>query len=128
MKTSLYVFLLLATMMISNTQASAQRSTYMRIAKIEVDSTQLDEYIKALKLQMQSALKHESGVLAYSALQDKNAPWKITIVETYASVVAYEAHIQTAHFKKYKDTVAGMVTALELMDVVPIAMESKIKR
>lgn len=114
--------------MISNTQASAQRSTYMRIAKIEVDSTQLDEYIKALKLQMQSALKHESGVLAYSALQDKNAPWKITIVETYASVVAYEAHIQTAHFKKYKDTVAGMVTALELMDVVPIAMESKIKR
>lgn len=128
MKTSLYVFLLLATMMISNTQASAQRSTYMRIAKIEVDSTQLDEYIKALKLQMQSALKHESGVLAYSALQDKNAPWKITIVETYASVVAYEAHIQTAHFKKYKDTVAGMVIALELTDVVPIAMESKIKR
>lgn len=128
MKTSLCIFLLLATMMISNTQASAQRSTYMRIAKIEVDSTQLDEYIKALKLQMQSALKHESGVLAYSALQDNNAPWKITIVETYASVVAYEAHIQTAHFKKYKDTVAGMVTALELMDVVPIAMESKIKR
>ncbi|MEZ4972937.1 MAG: putative quinol monooxygenase [Cyclobacteriaceae bacterium] len=127
MKTSLYFVFLLATMMVTHKQASAQPSTYMRKAKIEVDSTQLNEYIKALKAQMESALKNEKGVLAYSALQDKNAPWKITIVETYASVAAYEAHIKTAHFKKYKEAVDGMVTALELTDVVPIAIESKLK-
>lgn len=102
-------------------------TTYMRIAKIAVDSTKLDNYTAALKEQMQLALRLEKGVLAYSALQDKNNPSKITILETYSSVDAYEAHIQTNHFKKYKTTVVDMVIQLELTDVVPIAIETKPK-
>lgn len=102
-------------------------TTYMRIAKITVDSLQLNEYIIALKTQMQSALKHEKGVLAYSALQDKKHPNKITIVETYASVPAYQAHIQTDHFKKYKTNVENMVKELELTDVIPISIQTKLK-
>ena len=101
--------------------------TYMRIAKITVDSAKLDVYKIALKEQMQSALKFEAGVLAYSAVQDKNEPTKITILETYASVAAYQAHVQTEHFKKYKATVADMVMQLELTDVVPISIQSKQK-
>ncbi|MFZ6011028.1 MAG: antibiotic biosynthesis monooxygenase, partial [Bacteroidota bacterium] len=59
--------------------ASAQAGTaYMRMAKITIDSTKLDPYIVALKEQMQSALRFEKGVLAYSAVQDKNNPTKIT--------------------------------------------------
>lgn len=108
--------------------ASAQAGTaYMRMAKITIDSTKLDPYIVALKEQMQSALRFEKGVLAYSAVQDKNNPTKITILETYASVAAYQEHIQTEHFKKYKAAVADMVQQLELIDVVPIAIQSKPK-
>ncbi|PZR15088.1 MAG: antibiotic biosynthesis monooxygenase [Flavobacterium psychrophilum] len=96
---------------------------YMRIAKITVDSVKLNDYIIALKTQLQSALKYEKGVLAYSAVQDKNNPCKITILETYASVPAYQSHIQTDHFKKYKATVADMVKELELNDVIPIPIQ-----
>jgi quinol monooxygenase YgiN len=103
------------------------KSTYMRMAKITVDSVQLNDYLVALKTQMQSALKVEKGVLAYSAVQDKNNPNRITILETYASVAAYQAHIQTEHFKQYKATVADMVKALELTDVMPITVQSKQK-
>lgn len=102
-------------------------TTYMRIAKITVDSTKLDAYKAALKEQMQSALKLEKGVLAYSAVQDKKNPAKITILETYASTDAYQAHTQTEHFKKYKAVVVDMVKDLELVDVVPIAIQSKPK-
>jgi quinol monooxygenase YgiN len=76
---------------------------------------------------MQSALKNEKGVLAYAAVQDKNHPNRITIMETYASVPAYQSHIQTDHFKKYKTTVADMVTQLELTDVIPISIQTKQK-
>lgn len=100
-------------------------TTYMRIAKITIDSTKLDDYTKALKEQMQSAIRFEKGVLAYSAVQEKKNPAKITIMETYASVEAYQAHTQTAHFKKYKMITADMVKQLELIDVVPIAIQSK---
>jgi quinol monooxygenase YgiN len=103
------------------------KTTYMRIAKITVDSVKLNDYLIALKTQMQLALKYEKGVLAYSAIQDKNNPNKITILETYASVPAYQSHIQTEHFKKYKTTVADMVKELELTDVIPILIQIKQK-
>ena len=102
-------------------------TTYMRIAKITVDSMKLDDYKAALKEQMQSAIRFEKGILAYSAVQDKKNPSKITILETYASVDAYQAHTQTEHFKKYKAIVVDMVKELELIDVVPIAIQSKPK-
>jgi quinol monooxygenase YgiN len=117
---------IMVTLALQNSIAQDKR-TYMRIAKITVDSTKLNDYLIALTAQMQAALKYEKGVLAYSAVQDKNDPHKITILETYASVPAYQSHIQTDHFKKYKTTVADMVKQLELTDVIPISIQTKQK-
>ncbi len=72
---------------------------------------------------MKSALKLENGVLAYSAVYDKNNPAQITILETNASVAAYEAHIQIADFKKYKATIADMVKSLELIELFLLKLE-----
>ena len=124
LRVTLLIFI--AVLAFASTNSFAQdQTTYMRMAKITVDSTKLDDYKTALKEQMQSALKLEKGVLAYAAVQDKDNPAKITILETYASVAAYQAHIQTAHFRKYKTTVEDMVKQLELIEVVPIAIQSK---
>lgn len=114
-------------MIIPKSSVAQNQPHYMRIAKIVVDSSKLESYTQALKAQMKSALKLEPGVLAYSAVYDKNNPVNITIVETYASVAAYEKHIKTEHFKKYKATVADMVVSLELIDVIPIVQETKLK-
>ncbi len=92
----------MATFIFSNKATAQANTTYMRVAKIVVDSTQLESYKTALKEQIQAAVKLEKGVLAYSAVQDKNNPEHITILETYASVTAYESHIQTEHFKSIK--------------------------
>lgn len=117
---------IMMTLTLQNSMAQ-DKSTYMRIAKITVDSVKLNDYLIALKTQMQSALKYEKGVLAYSAVQDKNNPNKIIILETYASVSAYQSHILTDHFKKYKTIVADMVKELELTDVIPISIQTKLK-
>ena len=121
----LLVWAIVMMTLTSQNSIAQDKTTYMRIAKITVDSVKLSDYLIALKTQMQSALKYEKGVLAYSAVQDKNNPNKITILETYASVPAYQSHIQTDHFKKYKTTVADMVKQLELTDVIPISIEIK---
>lgn len=114
---------LLMSVIFSNKVAAQSSNNYMRIAKITVDSSQLEPYLTALKEQMKAALKLEKkGVLSYSAVYDKNNPTHITILETYASVDAYKAHIQTSHFKKYKSTVENMVKSLELVDVMPIGI------
>lgn len=87
-----------------------------RIAKIKVDINQLEKYKVALKEQMNTAIKLESGVLSYTVVADKKDLSLITIIEVYANLEAYQSHILTPHFKKYKDTVKDMVLSLELID------------
>ena len=93
--------------MAENTRA--QEKQMVRIAKIKVYPTHLDAYNKALKEQMNTAILVEPGVLTYYAVSDKNAPTNITILEIYADTIAYQSHIETVHFKKYKTTVKDMV-------------------
>lgn len=120
-----FITILLISLMFSNKITAQSLNNYMRMAKIVVDSTQLDAYKIALKAQMKAALTLEKGVLAYSAVQDKKKPTQITILETYASVAAYQAHTQALHFKKYKITVENMVKSLELFEIEPIAIQAK---
>ena len=104
----------------------AQQKTQMvRLAKIQVDPSQLEKYNAALKEQMTTAVSIEPGVLTYYAVADKNNPSHITILEIYADTAAYKAHIETPHFKKYKETVKNMVKSLELVDVNLIASAKK---
>ena len=126
-KILLISIIVMATLFSSGKVSAQSNASYMRIANITVDSASLEKYKAALKEQMNAALQLEPGVLAYSAVYHKNNPAQITILETYASVAAYEVHIQTEHFKKYRASVADMVTSLELIDVVPIAVETKVK-
>lgn len=103
-----------------------QDSTQMvRFAKIKVDPAKLDQYTQALKAQMASAIALEPGVLFYHAVADLKDPSRITILEVYANVAAYQAHIATPHFLKYKDTVKDMVKELVLEDVKTVAKAQK---
>jgi len=104
----------------------AQKGDLMvRIAKLRIDSTQLENYKLALKEHAETAVRVEPGVLTLYAVYEKNSPIHITVFEIYANEEAYNAHLQTAHFKKYKTITRDMVQSLELVETVPIALESK---
>ena len=121
--TSVVCFLL--TVALSTKVMAQEQHQMVRLAKIKVDPSQLDKYNAALKDQMTTAVSVEPGVLTYYAVADKNDPSNITILEIYADTAAYQAHILTPHFKKYKDTVKDMVKSLELIDVTLIASAKK---
>jgi len=110
----------------SSENAMAQDSNRMfRIAKIKVNPVQLEKYKLALREQMNAAIQNEPGVLSYYAVADKKDPSSITIFEIYADTAAYNAHIVTPHFRKYKETVKDMVKSLELVDVSLVAAAKK---
>jgi len=102
-----------------------QKNQMVRLAKIKVDPLRLDKYNSALKEQMTTAVRVEPGVLTYYAVADKSDPSHITILEIYADTAAYQSHITTIHFKKYKETVKDMVKSLELVEVNLIASAKK---
>jgi quinol monooxygenase YgiN len=55
----------------------------------------------------------------------KDHPDQIRLFESYSSMEAYQAHLQTAHFKKYKAETQNMVKSLKLVETDPILLGSK---
>jgi len=104
---------------------SAQDSTVVRIARLQIDSTRLDLYKEILKEEIEAALRVEPGVLALYSVAEKNNPDHITIFEIYASDSAYRAHILTPHFLKYKTSTKDMVLHLDLSEHQPVLLRSK---
>lgn len=109
----------------TNKATAQEKNQMVRLAKIKVDPSQLEKYNLALKEQMTTAVGVEPGVVTYYAVADKRDPSSITILEIYADTAAYQAHITTPHFKKYKETVKDMVKSLELVDVTLIGSANK---
>lgn len=125
-KPILLLFLSSVFTLLLSTELHAQKKDQMvRLARIKVDPAQLTEYNNALLTQMKTAIALEPGVLTYYAVADKKDPSNITILEIYADTVAYNKHILTPHFRKYKDSVKDMVKSLELVDVNMIGFAKK---
>ena len=104
-----------------------QNGLVVRMAKLQIDSAQLENYKAALKEHAETAVRVEPGVLTLYAVYEKNNPTHVTVFEIYASQEAYQAHLKTAHFIKYKTSTKDMVKSLELVETVPIALETKYK-
>lgn len=114
------------TAILPGSQATAQNSTLnIRIARLVIDPAKLEAYKTALKEEIEASIRNESGVLSLYAVYDKNEPSHVTVFEIYASQEAYQSHIQTPHFKKYKAATADMVKSLGLAETLPIALGSK---
>ena len=126
------LFLILATYMLTvfiyESASAQQKNQVVRVAKLVIDSAQLETYKAALKLQIETALRVEPGVLTLYAVYEKDHPTHITVFEIYANQDAYKAHLETTHFKKYKSDTKEMVMSLELAETIPIALGSKTKQ
>ena len=105
----------------------APKPQKVRLARIVVDSTRLDSYKALLKEGVETAMRQEPGVLSLYAVFEKKKPNHLTILEVYADEAAYQAHLKTPHFLKYKNGTQDMVQALELVDTNPLIPELKIK-
>ena len=102
-------------------------SQKVRLAKIVVDQARLNEYNSYLKEEIESSMRLEPGVLTLYATFEKERQNRITILEIYANEEAYQSHIKTPHFLKYKQGTLDMVQELELIDSTPLIEDMKIK-
>ena len=92
----------------------------VRLSKIEVYPEYLEEYMKFATEVGEVTLRTEPGVLTMYAVSEKENPCMVTILETYASQKAYELHVTSEHFQKYKQGTLHMVKRLTLSDQTPL--------
>lgn len=116
---------LLAFLIFSYSNVSAQSKNMMiRISEIEIDSNYLKEYNSILQEESRASVQLEPGVIAIYPMYQKANPTQIRILEIYANREAYEAHLKTTHFQKYKTTTLKMVKSLKLVDMNNIDSET----
>ena len=95
-----------------------------RLAEIEIHPQYLREYLAAAAEIQKASLAEEPGVICLFPTQTKEDSCQIRILEIYASQQAYQHHIQTAHFLKYKQGTLHMVKHLKLQDLQPLTPET----
>lgn len=127
------LFLILALLVLQAVPALSEDSkmpaneNFVRLSLITVDPARLEEYKAYLKEGVTASMSREPGVLVLYPTTRKDAPNVFTILEIYANRAAYESHIKSAHFQKYKQGTLDMVQSLELVDVDPLVPRLKIK-
>lgn len=104
-----------------------QTDGIIRLSHIEVYPEYLAEYLEYAKQVGEIFLRTEPGVLTMYAVQEKENPCIITILETYASQEAYRKHIASKHFQRYKQGTLKMVKDLKLIDQTAVNERNVIK-
>jgi len=97
----------------------------VRIAELEIYPDQLNAYKAALQEEISASIRKEPGVLTLYAVSLKGNPEQIRLFETYRDAAAYQTHLRSPHFKKYKEETRRMVKSLMLLDTDPILLGSK---
>ncbi len=104
---------------------SAPDKPIVRIAELEIDPAQIEDYKAYLREEIAASVAQEPGVLSLSAVAIAGKPASIRLLEVYASDAAYQAHLKTPHFLKYKLGTADMVQSLRLIETEPVMLCAK---
>jgi autoinducer 2-degrading protein len=75
---------------------------------IAVLPEQLDPFLSATE-QNATASREEPGVVRFDVLSDRADPGHVVLVEIYRDEAAAAAHKDTAHYQRWRDTVAPMM-------------------
>ena len=96
----------------------------VRISEIEVYPDYLEEYLKFAKEVAFESVKNEKGVISIYPMVVIKDNTQIRILEIYKNQDAYKKHIESSHFKKYKEGTLHMVKHLDLVDTYQLCPEN----
>jgi quinol monooxygenase YgiN len=119
MKNKIYILLIPIALMLftSKNVFSQQAGMLVRLSEIELYPEFREEYNLILREEAEASVRLEPGVIAIFPMSQKDNPNQIKIVEIYATWDAYQSHLKTPHFIKYKTTTLKMVKSLKLLDM-----------
>jgi quinol monooxygenase YgiN len=100
---------------------------FVRLAELEIDPAHLERFKESATAQIEAAVRLEPGVLALYAVSVKDDPSLVRVFELYANEDAYGAHLETPHFKRFREQTNDFVKSRKLIDMMPIILGAKAK-
>lgn len=83
---------------------------YVTLVHVHVKSEHLAEFIEATRINHEASVQ-ETGNRRFDVLQSADDPTRFVLVEAYVSEVDAASHKQTAHYARWRDTVADWMAS-----------------
>lgn len=103
-----------------NAAFAQEQQMMVRISEIQVSANYLEQYKAILQEEAEASVRLEPGVIAIFPMVQKDSDIEFKILEIYANQQAYDVHLKTPHFQKYKSATLHMVKSLKLVDMQTI--------
>ncbi len=100
-------------------------SPFVRIAELEIDPDRIEAFRVLLVEEIEASVATEPGVLMLHAVAIAGSPAQLRLFEVYADRNAYETHLRSPHFARYKALTADMVLSLRLIETDPILLRAQ---
>ena len=78
---------------------------YIIMAPIQIKAGHKEEFIAAMLDDARGSVNDEPGCFRFDVIQDGADPNRIWLYEVYVDEAAFQAHVQTPHLIKWRDTV-----------------------
>ncbi len=123
----LFFVVVCALCLVHNSKAQ-EAGVKVRIAEITLFPEYLEAYKAILQEEAEASLRLEKGVIAIFPMFQQTDSTQLRILEIYKDELAYQSHLKTAHFLKYKNSTLKMVKTLKLvgMDALDLGTASLI--
>ena len=125
MNPNLVSFLALLSCVCGVALGAETQERYVRIAELEIDPPRVDAFAAAAREVGHASVRAEDGRLVLYAVAERSAPGRVRVFEIYRDSGAYQAHLQTRHFKKFRATTDAMVKSRTLIDATPLSLATK---
>ncbi|MEO6852930.1 MAG: antibiotic biosynthesis monooxygenase [Rhodoferax sp.] len=98
---------------------------YVRWSELEVDPAGLDRFTRLAEENVRETRSTEPGVLAFYWASERVHPNRIRVFEVYADENAYQEHLQSPHFQKFRAGSGPLVTSHQFFEAVPVMLGTK---
>ena len=78
---------------------------YIVIAPFQIKDCHRENFIEEMIEDARGSLENEPGCVRFDIIQDPEDPNRIWLYEIYRDKQAFQEHIETPHFKKWRDAV-----------------------
>ena len=76
--------------------------------QVHVNSEAVEKFVEATIENARNSIR-EPGIARFDVVQQTDDPTRFVLVEVYRDEAAAKAHKETAHYAKWRDTVAPMM-------------------
>ncbi len=98
---------------------------YVRWSELEIAPAWSDTFKSLGEENVRETRRTEPGVLAFYSASEKDRPNHIHVLEIYADTNAYQIHLQSPHFQRFRDATGQMVRQRQFFEVRPVMLGAK---